>query len=72
MGPKDIDVVVHEDKASLKLKKTTRDMSGKYQIKMSNAQGETIKEIMVNIQGKHSSNLHPDVNESSSWFSFFF
>ena len=50
-GPKDVEIVVHEDKAVMKMKKVARDMSGNYQFKFSNAQGETIKEIFINIQG---------------------
>ena len=72
MGPKDVEIIVQEDKVVMKLKKPTRSMSGPYQIKLSNAQGETIKEVPFNIQGiklqiaiaiaKKSNRLTPESN----------
>lgn len=51
-GVKEIEIVVQEDKVVMKLKKTVRSSSGIHQIKLSNAQGETVKDVFLNIQGK--------------------
>lgn len=50
-GVKDVEIIVQEDKVVMKLKKSVRSASGPHQIKMSNAQGETTKEVFINIQG---------------------
>ena len=42
---------MQDDKVVMKLKKPTRSVSGPYQIKLSNAQGESTKEVEFNIQG---------------------
>ena len=51
LGVKDVETVILDDKVVFKFKKTTRSMSGNYQIKLSNAQGETTKDVLFNIQG---------------------
>lgn len=50
-GVKEVEIIVQEDKVIMKLKKTVRSASGPHQIKLSNAQGETTKDIFINIQG---------------------
>lgn len=50
---KDVEIVVGEDKITYKIKKPQHDQSGIYQIKISNAQGEEIKDVNVNMQGTH-------------------
>lgn len=52
LGVKDVEIIVQEDKVVMKLKKTVRAVSGMYQIKLSNGQGETTKDVFFNIQGK--------------------
>lgn len=52
LGVKDVEVVVLDEKVVFKFKKTARSMSGNYQIKLSNGQGETTKDAFFNIQGK--------------------
>lgn len=49
---KEVEVVVLEDKAIFKIKKPARNLSGKYQLKLSNSQGEDVKNIKINMQGK--------------------
>ena len=51
IGVKDVEIIVQDDKVVMKLKKPTRSVSGPYQIKLSNAQGESTKEVEFNIQG---------------------
>ena len=44
-------MIVAEDKATFKIKKPARNLSGVYQLKISNAQGEDAKNININMQG---------------------
>lgn len=48
---KDVEVIVADDKATFKFKKPARNLSGIYQLKISNAQGEDTKNININMQG---------------------
>lgn len=48
---KDVDINVLDDKVTFTFKKPAHDQSGKYQIKLSNEQGEDTKEININMQG---------------------
>lgn len=50
---KDVDINVLDDKVTFTFKKPTHDQSGKYQIKLSNEQGEDTKEISINMQGNY-------------------
>lgn len=50
LGTKDVDVVVQEDKVIFKIKKPTREQSGAYQIKLSNGQGEDVKDCNIIMQ----------------------
>ncbi len=63
LGVKDVEIIVQEDKVIMKLKKTVRSSSGLYQIKLSNAQGETNKDVNFNIQGI----LLPELKCSPLW-----
>lgn len=47
---KDLEVTVKDDKVIFKLKKPSRDQSGPYQIKLSNAQGEDVKDVKITMQ----------------------
>ncbi|XP_047102318.1 twitchin isoform X3 [Schistocerca piceifrons] len=47
---KDVDVVVAEDKIIYKIKKPARNLSGPYQIKISNSQGEAVQNVKINMQ----------------------
>ncbi|PSN48991.1 hypothetical protein C0J52_03867 [Blattella germanica] len=47
---KEVEVIVAEDKATFKIKKPARNLSGVYQLKISNAQGEDAKNININMQ----------------------
>ena len=51
LSNKDVEIVVQDDKVVIKLKKPLRENSGKYEIKLTNAQGESTKEVVLNIQG---------------------
>jgi hypothetical protein len=48
---KEVEVIVADDKATFKYKKPARNLSGVYQLKISNAQGEDTKNININMQG---------------------
>lgn len=48
---KDVEVVVGEDKITYKIKKPQRELSGIYQIKIGNNQGEEVKDVNVVMQG---------------------
>ncbi len=48
---KDVEINVTDDKVTYTFKKPTSNQSGKYQIKLSNEQGEDTKEININMQG---------------------
>lgn len=50
LSPKDVDVQVTDDKVTFTFKKPTNSQTGKYQIKLSNEQGEDTKEIHINMQ----------------------
>lgn len=47
---KEVDVVIGENKVTYKFKKPSRDQSGKYQIKLSNLQGDDIKDVNIIMQ----------------------
>lgn len=47
---KEVEVVVEQEKVLFKIKKPTREGTGKYQIKLSNAQGEDSKDVHINMQ----------------------
>lgn len=49
---KDAEIVVGEDKITYRIKKPARNLSGDYEIKLSNAQGEETKTIPINMQGR--------------------
>ena len=51
LGNKDVEITVQDDKIVIKLKKPLRENGGQYEIKLTNAQGETTKEVLFNIQG---------------------
>jgi len=48
---KEVEVIVAEDKATFKYKKPARNLSGVYQLKISNAQGEDTKNVNIIMQG---------------------
>lgn len=54
LGVKEVETIVTEEKVTFKIKKALRAMSGTYQIKLTNAQGDGVKDIFVNIQGIRS------------------
>ncbi|XP_055326293.1 twitchin-like, partial [Sitodiplosis mosellana] len=47
---KDVEVQVKDDKVLFTIKKPTRDQSGPYQIKLSNGQGEDVKDVKITMQ----------------------
>lgn len=47
---KEVEVIVQQDKILFKIKKPAREASGKYQIKLSNAQGEDTKDVSITMQ----------------------
>lgn len=50
LGPKDVDIVIGDNKVSFKFKKPIREQSGPYEIKLSNGQGEDSKTVQVTMQ----------------------
>lgn len=44
---KDVEVAVTDDKVTFKIKKPSRELSGPYQIKISNGQGEDTKDVNI-------------------------
>lgn len=50
---KDVEIVVLEDKIVFKVKKPARELSGPYQIRIGNGQGEAVKDLKINMQGKY-------------------
>lgn len=55
LSVKDCEVSVKDDKVVFKIKKPSRDQSGPYQIKLSNAQGEDVKDVQITMQDVPSS-----------------
>ncbi|KAG7296952.1 hypothetical protein JYU34_019859, partial [Plutella xylostella] len=47
---KEVEAVVEQEKVLFKIKKPTREGTGIYQIKLSNAQGEDSKDVTINMQ----------------------
>lgn len=48
---KDVEVIVGDEKIVFKIKKPARNLSGMYQIKLSNGQGEVIQDCNITMQG---------------------
>lgn len=63
LSPKEVEVVVGENKVTFKIKKPSRDQSGPYQISLSNGQGEDIKDCNITMQNVPSPPQDVDVNE---------
>ena len=49
VNPKDIEIQVKPDKVILYIKKPLREQTDKYQFKLSNDEGETVKDLNINI-----------------------
>lgn len=47
---KDVDVIVSDDKVTFKIKRPARELSGPYQVKLSNGQGEDVQDVKINMQ----------------------
>ncbi|XP_013148822.1 PREDICTED: twitchin isoform X2 [Papilio polytes] len=60
---KEVEVVVEQEKILFKLKKPTREGSGKYQIKLSNAQGEDSKDVTIIMQSAPTPPQDVEVSE---------
>ncbi|KAI5639981.1 immunoglobulin i-set domain-containing protein [Phthorimaea operculella] len=60
---KEVEVIIEQEKVLFKIKKPTREGSGKYQIKMSNAQGEDSKDVHINMQTPPTPPQDVDVSE---------
>lgn len=60
---KEVEVVVEQEKVLFKMKKPARELSGKYQIKMSNAQGEDSKDVSIIMQSVPSAPQNVEVTE---------
>lgn len=63
MPVKDVEISVSDGKVTFKIKKPTRDQSGQYQIKLSNAQGEDCKDCTITMQDVPAPPESVDVNE---------
>ena len=48
---KEVEIIVGEEKITYRYKKPARGLSGKYQLKVSNSQGEAVQDIKINMQG---------------------
>jgi hypothetical protein len=53
---KEVEIIVSDDKATFKFKKPVRNLSGAYQLKLSNSQGEDVRNIKINMQGYYFRN----------------
>lgn len=60
---KDVEIIVREEEVTFKIKKPARDLSGQYQIKLSNGQGEDVKDVNIIMQDVPSAPLDVDVTE---------
>lgn len=60
---KDVDVVIGEDKITFKIKKPARELSGSHQIKLSNGQGEDVKDVNIIMQDVPSAPQDVNVTE---------
>lgn len=60
---KDVDVVIQDDKVVFKIKKPSREQSGPYQIKLSNGQGEDVKDCNITMQDVPTPPQDVDVTE---------
>lgn len=60
---KDVEVQVKDDKVIFKIKKPTRDQSGPYQIKLSNGQGEDVKDVNITMQDAPTAPEDVDVRD---------
>lgn len=50
LSNKDVEIAVKDGKVVFRIKKPSRDQSGPYQIKLSNAQGEDVKDVTIIMQ----------------------
>ena len=48
---KEVEIVVHDDTVEMRYKKPARNLSGGYQVQLSNKQGETTQDVFINMQG---------------------
>lgn len=60
---KEVDVVLGDEKITFKIKKPARNLSGPYQIKLSNGQGEDVKDVNIIMQDVPSAPENVDVTE---------
>ncbi|CAK1595483.1 unnamed protein product, partial [Parnassius mnemosyne] len=60
---KEVEVVVQQEKVLFKMKKPTREGSGKYQIKLSNGQGEDSKDVTITMQSAPTPPQDVEVSE---------
>lgn len=63
LSPKDVDVVVGDNVIKFKIKKPARELSGPYQIKLSNGQGEDVQDCTINMQDVPAPPEDVDVTE---------
>lgn len=63
MSPKDVEIIVGEDKITYKIKKPVRDQSGVYQLKISNGQGEEVTDVNIVMQDVPSAPRDVDVTD---------
>lgn len=60
--PKDVEVSVQEKCVVYTIKKPTRDQTGKFTLKMTNAAGTGTKDVHINMQDKPSPPTNLDVS----------
>lgn len=60
---KEVEVIVREEEVTFKIKKPSRELSGMYQIKLSNAQGEDVKDVNLTMQDVPSAPLDVNVTD---------
>ena len=60
---KEVEVVVRDEEVTFKIKKPSRELSGLYQIKLSNGQGEDVKDVKIVMQDVPSAPLDVNVTD---------
>lgn len=60
---KEVDVLIGDDKITFKIKKPARELSGPYQIRLANGQGEDVKDVKIIMQDVPSAPQDVNVSE---------
>lgn len=63
LSPKECEVAVKDDRVVFKIKRPARELSGPYQIRLSNAQGEDVKPCLITMQDVPGAPLDVNVRD---------